>query len=104
MYCWGLKVICKQGWLLGTWLGGLKDLKATIQEVYGYLEDKVIVPELGGRSHAFPFFAIAFAFAFAFAFSAFLCDCVYSHLYNLWSPGVGLLNSGISMYSCFVCR
>lgn len=36
-----------QGWLLGTWLGGLKDLKATIQEVHGYLEDKVIVPESG---------------------------------------------------------
>ena len=39
---------------MGTWLGGLKDLKATIQEVHGYLEDKVIVPESGGRPHAFP--------------------------------------------------
>ncbi len=49
--------MCKQGWLLGTWLGGLKDLKATIQEVHGNLEDKVIIPESGGRPHAFPFFA-----------------------------------------------
>ncbi len=63
--------MCKQGWLLGTWLGGLKDLKATVQEVHGYLEDEVIVPESGGRPHASPFFA----FAFAFAFSA--CACAF---------------------------
>ncbi|KAA6428756.1 hypothetical protein WJX79_005785 [Trebouxia sp. C0005] len=36
-----------EGWLLGTWLGGLKDFKATIQEVCGYLEDEVIVPDSG---------------------------------------------------------
>lgn len=63
--------MCKQGWLLGTWLGGLKDLKATIQEVHGYLEDKVIVPESGGRPHAFPASASA-------------SECIPSQLYNLW--------------------
>jgi len=90
MYCWGLKVICKQGWLLGTWLGGLKDLKATIQEVHGYLQDKVIVPESGGRPNASPFFAFASAFAFsacAFVFAltlAFASVQIPGQLYNLW--------------------
>ena len=38
---------CLQGWLLGTWLGGLKDKSATVKQVLGYLEDGVIVPESG---------------------------------------------------------
>ena len=81
--------MCKQGWLLGTWLGGLKDLKATIQEVHGYLQDKVIVPESGGRPNASPFaFASAFAFsacAFVFALAlAFASVQIPGQLYNLW--------------------
>lgn len=36
-----------EGWLLGTWLGGLKDMKATVQEVLQLLTDGVIVPESG---------------------------------------------------------
>lgn len=36
-----------QGWLLGNWLSGQKDLKATIQEVLQLLTDGVIVPESG---------------------------------------------------------
>jgi len=36
-----------QGWLLGTWIAGLKDSKATMQQVLGYLEDGIIVPESG---------------------------------------------------------
>lgn len=41
------KMICKQGWLLGTWLTAQKDMKATVQEVLQYLTDGVIVPESG---------------------------------------------------------
>ena len=43
------KLICKQGWLLGTWLTAQKDVKATIQEVLQYLTDGVIVPESGAQ-------------------------------------------------------
>lgn len=53
------KVICKQGWLLGTWLAQ-QDIKATIQEVLQYLTDGVIVPESGAqlasRAHQFACF------------------------------------------------
>lgn len=44
VYSWAS---CLQGWLLGNWLGGLKDKKATVQQVLGYLEDGVIKPESG---------------------------------------------------------
>lgn len=42
------KVICKQGWLLGTWLAQ-QDIKAIIQEVLQYLTDGVMVPESGAQ-------------------------------------------------------
>lgn len=38
---------CLQGWLLGNWLGALKDKSATVKQVLGYLEDGIIVPESG---------------------------------------------------------
>ena len=46
---------CLQGWLLGNWLGGLKDKKATVKQVLGYLEDGIIVPELGMHRHSYAF-------------------------------------------------
>lgn len=38
---------CLQGWILGNWMGALKDRKAIVEQVLGYLEDGIIVPESG---------------------------------------------------------
>ena len=39
--------LCSQGWLLGVWLGSLKDKSQQISEVAQLLTDGVIVPESG---------------------------------------------------------
>lgn len=42
-----------QGWLLGVWLGSLKDKSQQVSEVSQLLTDGVIIPESGEFSPAF---------------------------------------------------